>query len=134
MDDHQNAIELPTEYESFDDLIKKGEELFGVDKRSWILVCPACGAKTPISAWFEYTDSPETANRYIGFSCVGRLIKQRQLETEDKSNPVHSIKVGSIGDKGNDYCNYSSGGLFNLNPVHIKDVDCYFFQFAPPSA
>lgn len=123
--------DLPTEYPTFEDLIKKGEELFGADKTQWVLECPCCKAKIKVATWIEYAGSPETANNYIGFSCVGRLINIKQKETADKNDPIHQIKVGDIGSKDSDYCNYTAGGLFNLNPVLIKENNGSFFQFAP---
>ena len=104
---------LKIEYDSPEEWLKVGEELFGKDKLKWQFVCPSCGYIASAQDWKDVgADEGE-----IGFSCVGR----------------HKEKAQEMGSKKGGPCNYAGGGLFRLNPVKIKcgkEVHEYF-QFAP---
>jgi hypothetical protein len=95
--------------------IRRGEELFGLDRFKWKFVCPACGH---IASTQDYKDAgaPESA---VGFSCVGRWSGQKREAFDDKDKPGP--------------CNYAGGGLIRLSPIKITDApgDLYF-EFAPP--
>jgi hypothetical protein len=70
-------------------------KLFGEDKLNWRFVCPVCGNSASTQ---DYKDAGAKMSA-VGYSCLGRW--------EEKG------------------CDYSGGGLFNLNPVEI-DGGFYF--------
>lgn len=83
----------------------KGAELFGRDAIKWRFVCPSCGHVQTPEDFRPYPDTnPETAL----FSCIGRF--------DGKHGHV------TIGTKPGP-CNYTSGGLFNLNRVEVEMPD-----------
>lgn len=124
--------ELPTEYDSIEKFLKKGTELFGPDRDLWKFECPACHKVTSIKEWKEYAKDKDEASGQIAFSCVGRLIQRNQRESNNPNDPIHLLEIGHMGE--NKYaCNYTTGGLFNLSPVTVKNEDgenCSFFQFS----
>lgn len=91
----------------------EGESLFGPDEMQWKFVCPIC--KHEQSAQ-DYKDAgaPESA---VAFNCVGRYV--------DGSRSAFHGKV-----KGPGPCDYSGGGLFKVNPVHIEGRNSAVFEFA----
>lgn len=122
---------LPCEYESFSDLLAKGEELFGKDRSKWKFVCPSCKAIITVQDWIDYAGSCEAAREHIGYACVGRLIKQMQKISPNRNDPIHQIKVGHLFcNTPIDYCLYQTCSLFDLSPVTIKDTNSSFFQFS----
>lgn len=127
--------DLPLEYESFSDFLAQGEQLFGRDRTKWKLVCPACKAVISVQQWIDYAGSCEAAKEHIGYSCLGRLIAEKQSATPDRNDPIHKIRVGHLFcNKEIDYCMYHTCSLFDLNPVIIKENNTSFFQFAVESA
>lgn len=60
-----------------EEFLKKGEELFGKDKKEWFFVCPICETKQSFNDFLKHTDlEKDTINIYIGFSCIGRYAKK----------------------------------------------------------
>ena len=68
-----------------------------------VFTCPVCGYKQSLKELKE-AKVPEGS---WGFSCIGRYIGGRD----------------AIKGKGNGPCNYAGGGLFQLNPIHVKDEE-----------
>ena len=83
--------------------IAEGKKLFGDDKMAWKVKCPSCGHVQSVK---DYKDAGASSGM-IAFSCIGRVLNT------DKT----------IGDKTGGPCNYAGGGLFRLNPVHVKSDD-----------
>ena len=79
----------------YDYWIKEGTMKFGENTNNWKFVCPSCGMISQSSDWKNEAQ--------IAFSCVGRQA-QDPGEIFSKTQP----------------CNYAGGGLFRLNPVHVK--------------
>lgn len=73
--------------------LEDGSERFGTDFSNWRFVCPNCKEVYTFKDLKEYTDS-ETASKYLGFSCIGRLTENRG-------------------------CDWTLGGLFK---IHSKEV------------
>ncbi|MBL4837629.1 MAG: hypothetical protein JKY34_08620 [Kordiimonadaceae bacterium] len=76
----------------------RATELYGSDPKGWKFACPRC--HTPQSAldWDAESIDREVIEKQIGFSCIGRQIK----------------------DKG---CNWTLGGLLQLHDIEIVDGD-----------
>lgn len=71
----------------------------------WKFVCPCCGH---VAAVREYIAIDEEGA--IGFNCIGRYLSQSYIESLPGGGP----------------CNYSGGGLFNFNPIYLKEGGRYF--------
>lgn len=85
-----------------DEWLQKGKELFGEDMLKWRFVCPSCShVQTPedFRPYSEQGVTPDTA--YM--NCIGRYDGHGDV-------PILS---------GQGPCNYTSGGLFNLNPIKV---------------
>lgn len=83
----------------------QAEKRYGKNASAWRFRCPVC--KTPQSVnefpvLREHTDM-------IAFSCVGRLLPKKRDALSKQ--------------KGRGPCNYAGGGLFRLNPIHIRFDD-----------
>lgn len=85
------------------DWIAEGKKRFGDDHMQWKFVCPSCGYIASLKEW-EDAGAPEGA---VAFSCIGRFTGSKK----------------TIGDKTGGPCNYTGGGLFQLNPVCVTDTD-----------
>jgi hypothetical protein len=86
---------------------------FGNDVMEWKFKCPACGHVARTQDWKD-------AGANIGevaFSCIGRHIPGSKEFIGDKPREEKSGP-----------CNYTGGGLFNLNPLEVDGE--YFFDFA----
>lgn len=85
----------------------EGRDRFGANMLEWWFICPMC--KTVMTPrMYGDAGAPEGA---VAFSCIGRYNE-------------------SLG------CNYTGGGLFRLNPVHVTCTDESIetvFEFAPAS-
>lgn len=97
--------------------LAKGEALFGKDYMKWKFKCPSCEYVASIQ---DYKDAGAPVGA-CGFSCLGRykLGKQEAFSKELK--------------KGTAPCNYTGGGLLNINPLPVltEDGDVqYMFNFA----
>lgn len=88
-------------------------ERFGTDTMAWRFVCPSCGHVAAVKDWRDAGAS----EKEVAFSCVGRHLP----------NPVDAFhKPGP--------CNYAGGGLFRINPMHVRMKDGHLttiFDFAP---
>lgn len=65
-----------------------------------VFVCPVCGHQQSI-ADYELVKAPIGT---WGFSCIGRFINGSRR---------------AFGGKGTGPCDYTGGGLFALNPIHV---------------
>ena len=86
---------------------------FGDDMMNWAFICPSCKTRITIDD-YRKAKAPTGA---IAFSCVGRWLYDRQEFLGEKK-----MKKGKV-------CNYSGGGLFNINPLKVDDE--LYFDFAP---
>jgi len=95
------------------EFIAEGERLFGPDRMKWRWRCPVC-KHVATTAEYKAAGAPEGA---VGFACIGRYVGAKRTMSQP-------------GEPGP--CDYTGGGLFKLNPVHITDHPGYaFFEFAP---
>ena len=95
---------------------QQGKELFGEDMLQWQFECPSCGnVQTPQ----DFADLSKEINPNVAYmNCIGRYVEGPVADIFSDESP----------------CNYTSGGLFNLNPlvVKIKDKDVRAFDFHKP--
>lgn len=93
----------------------EGVRRFGARIEDWKFQCPSCGHVQSIGDFLALGLDPNVAY----FNCIGR----------------HDGKHGHVvmGSKPGP-CNYTGGGLFNLNPVAVVHPDSseqtYVFAFA----
>jgi hypothetical protein len=103
---------------TFEEWKNRGKEIFGTeDRRLWKFKCPACGFIQSFEDFIKAGATEEETFDMIGFSCVGRVMKEKGQFLQDKKQP----------------CNYAGGGLFRLNPLTIITSDGLehsFFDFA----
>lgn len=94
----------------------EGEKRFGPDRLAWPFACPLCGHVATGHDW-KAAGAPEGS---VGFSCIGRW--------KEKCRDAFATGPGP--------CNYTGGGLFQLNPVQIKDGETVhqYFEFAEVAA
>lgn len=114
MDKKRDKVEMTqAEWEA------EGERLFGPVRIYWGFVCPSCGHVQTPEDFRQYKDdgaSPDLA--YL--VCIGRWDGHGAVEMCSGKSP----------------CNYTSGGLFNINPVKVKRPSgdtTRAFAFANPS-
>lgn len=89
-----------------------GEKLFGPEKLEWRFVCPACKhVQKPID-FRPYKEQGVTAETAY-MNCIGRY-------DGHGSNDMFS---------GKQPCNYTSGGLLNLNPLSVSSGEETFRVF-----
>lgn len=90
--------------------LSQGKTLFGENVMNWKFKCPCCGY---IATTEDYKKAlaPSSA---VAFSCVGRWMPVHKEAFDDK-------------DKRNIPCNYSGGGLLNINPVIVDDRKVFEF-------
>lgn len=82
----------------------EGVRRFGKDWKKWVAVCPVCKVKTVFHEWEDIGASEGE----VAFSCIGRH--------------VDNARSAMFG-KGKGPCDYTGGGLFQLNPVHVTSDD-----------
>ncbi|MDZ8140782.1 MAG: VVA0879 family protein [Nostoc sp. DedQUE04] len=87
-----------------------GQTLFGQDMMQWKFKCPCCG-HIATAEDYKKANAPSSA---VAFSCVGRWMPVHKEAFDDK-------------DKRNIPCNYSGGGLLNINPVIVDDRKVFEF-------
>lgn len=89
----------------------EGIKRFGTDKMDWRFVCPACGHVASVRDYYKAgAKESQTA-----FNCIGRYLKGTKGEfMKNKKQP----------------CNYTGGGLFQLNPVSIDNSEDRLFDFS----
>lgn len=99
---------------------RQGEALFGPDRQAWRFICPSCSHIASIAEW-QMAGAPEGA---VGFSCIGRFA--------GSGVSPRAAASAAFGRNGGP-CNYTGGGLFQLNPVSIEFEDARaptsFFEF-----
>ena len=88
------------------DWIAEAKAKFGDDPMAWRFVCPSCGHAASVKDWKDAGASEGE----VAFSCVGRNLK-------DNGAADKAFK------RDGGPCNYAGGGLFRLNPVHVKFDD-----------
>ncbi|TCT21176.1 VVA0879 family protein [Thiobaca trueperi] len=84
--------------------IAEGRRRFGDDMMNWRFVCPACGHVAAARDWKDAGAPPNA----VAFSCVGRWLPTARE---------------AFADAGHGPCNYAGGGLFRLNPLHVRRED-----------
>jgi len=89
---------------------EEGKRLFGEDEFKWEFVCPSCGHVQSAEDFRSYKEQGATPNTAM-LSCIGRY-----------DGHMDNDAFGSPG-KGKEPCNYTSGGLFNINPVSVLNND-----------
>ncbi len=80
--------------------LAEAERRFGADPMMWSFVCPVCKHVASVA---DYKAAGATEGA-VAFSCVGRYLP----------NPRNGF-----GKTGTGPCNYTGGGLFQLNPVDV---------------
>ena len=89
----------------------KATELFGEDCMKWKFACPICEHVASVQDWKDAGAPVQSA----AFSCVGRWVG---------ANPTTAKgDIGPNGIEGKGPCDYSGGGLFQLNPIVVVDPD-----------
>ncbi|KKK47882.1 hypothetical protein LCGC14_3150700, partial [marine sediment metagenome] len=91
----------------------KGQELFGPQMFDWRFRCPSCGNVQSAEDFRSYQSKGATADSARS-ECIGRYDGHIVVEIGTTPGP----------------CNYTSGGLFNLNPVTVVDGDRRYSSFA----
>lgn len=82
--------------------MNKGKQLFGNDLMEWKFVCSSCGNIQSPKDFKDYQHKGATPSSAY-WNCIGRY-KGTRNEIFSKKQP----------------CNYSSGGLFNVNKTVVK--------------
>jgi hypothetical protein len=82
----------------------------GVPRKHLAFRCPICGTVQSMASLIAAGagNSEEDAEKYIGFSCVGRFTG---------AGPFHR------GDQPGNGCDWSLGGLFHLHTLEIETAD-----------
>lgn len=83
--------------------LAEGARRFGPDMRYWKFKCPVCGIVTMAKEWDE-----AGASNSIAYACIGRFTKANRKA------------FGTTEDKREGPCNYTGGGLLQLNPVRVR--------------
>ena len=94
---------------------EEGEKLFGPDRMKWKFVCPACGNVQTVEDFRKYKDQGATPNTAY-LKCIGRYDGHMDVDMGSKKPP----------------CNYTSGGLLNINPVCVvtpEGEEIHVFEF-----
>ncbi len=84
--------------------VLEGEKLFGLDMFDWKFVCPSCGHVQSVRDFETYKNDGTTPSTAY-FNCIGRYSGFMHVSIGTKPGP----------------CNYTSGGLFNLNTIIVID-------------
>lgn len=99
--------------------LAEAEKRYGKSLRYARFRCPACGHAQSGEDFISLGIEPEAAIRYLGFSCIGRVM----------DNPVRDAFGAGPGP-----CNYAGGGLIGLNPICVKtdedEKEYHVFDFA----
>ena len=101
---------------SEDQWVSEAVRRYGPNSADWRFRCPICGVTTSIREWHDAGAMDSAA-----FACIGRFTEARRKA------------FGTTPDKTEGPCNYTGGGLFRLNPVHVlmKDgSEMHVFDFA----
>jgi hypothetical protein len=97
---------------TYEEWKQEGIKRYGEDKRNWKFKCPNCGHVQTFNDFLKEGCSEDDAQGMIGFSCIGRIMKECKGELFNKKSP----------------CNYAGGGLFRLNPIMIVR-DCLEMEY-----
>lgn len=92
---------------------QKGKKLFGENMMEWKFICPSCGN---VASVLDYKNAGAPSGA-IGFSCVGLWLPEQKEAFSKKPLGIP--------------CNYSGGGLININPIEVDGRK--YFDFAPLS-
>jgi len=94
---------------------------FGENPKNWTFVCPSCGNKQTMGAFEEliHLKIADVDPNMAYYECIGR----------------HDTRIEDVGEMygKTQPCNYTSGGLININPVTVRTPDgriVYAFDFA----
>jgi len=87
---------------------ERGKFLFGEEKMQWKFICPVCKHVATPQDWKDA--GAKEVN--VAFACVGRWLEGTKR---------------TIFNKGKGPCNYSGGGLFQLNPIEVDDQRIFAF-------
>jgi hypothetical protein len=103
---------------SFDEWKKHAISKFGESASEWAFKCPCCGNIQTMQQFDNLGVDPNLAY----FNCIGRHDgKHGHVDMGTKPGP----------------CNYTGGGLFNMNPVAVIHPETgktlYVFDFADPA-
>lgn len=102
---------------TLDEFLAKAKAAFGENQDNWKFRCPSCGHVSSVADWKRVgAKEPD-----VGYNCVGRYEGDRKLMA------ANAFK------KAGGPCNYTGGGLFKLNPMHVKFPDGHvesFFELA----
>ena len=79
---------------------------FGKNSRHWKFKCPICGVQTTYEEWVN-----ARAENSAAFACIGRFTTAKRKA------------FGTTADEVEGPCNYTGGGLFRMNPVHVLQED-----------
>lgn len=94
----------------------EGIRRFGSDELAWRFVCPSCGH---VASTQDYKDAGAPVET-VAYSCIGRWLPGTTATFGQRPGP----------------CNYTGGGLFKINPVHVICAGGNghgVFEFAPPN-
>jgi len=99
---------------TLDEWNKKGEKLFGPDKKKWRFKCPCCGNVQMVKDFEPFAEMGAEPND-VTCNCIGRW-----------THPDNTINSGKCP------CNYTSGGLFCFNKTIIlhEDKKIPVFEFS----
>lgn len=101
---------------TFEQWRQEGVERFGSDEEKWAFVCPSCGHVQKVGDFRPFKDAGAHPDSAMGV-CIGRYDGHGDVKLFTRPGP----------------CNYTSGGLFNLNPVTVTrpdGKDVLVFEFA----
>lgn len=94
---------------------------FGENLKNWTFVCPSCGNIQSMGDFEELVNNKidDVDPNMAYYNCIGR----------------HDTRIEIVGKMCGKIkpCNYTSGGLVNINPVAVKIPDgriIYVFDFA----
>lgn len=92
----------------------EGKRLFGDNIWDWLYVCPICGHVQGAHEFAERTNvKKEDFRKYIGFSCIGRYLKDKIKKPKNQDDHAFPVKMKGGG------CNWTLGGLFQLHKVVV---------------
>ena len=85
----------------FQEMLDKGEELYGKDKMQWKFKCPVCDN---VQTAQQFKDIGADPNQ-VDFNCIGRYMKEE----------VHAPFGENSKGVPKQPCNYTSGGFLKCN-------------------
>ena len=98
---------------TIDEFLKKGFDLFGIDKNEWKFVCPVC--ETIISVNDYVSNGAHDSS--IAFSCIGRFLPKSECQRAFGDEKIIKGKP----------CDYTSAGLINISPIDIEGFSYFNF-------